>query len=51
MLYDGEFMREVLDGVLLECTGWMLATCWADWCRIKEKEKGESYDSPLILNI
>lgn len=38
MLYDGEFVREVLQGVLLVFMG----------CRLAAKEKGESFDSPFF---
>lgn len=49
MLYDGESVREVLQDVLLICMGRRLATCWADWCKLAAKEKGESFDSPFSL--
>ena len=34
MLYDGKFVREVLQDVLLICMGRKLATCLVDWCRL-----------------
>ena len=49
MLYDGEFVREVLYGVLLKCMWMRLAICLVDWCRLAAKEKGESYDSPFLF--
>lgn len=48
MLYDGEFVREVLQGVLLICMGKKLATCLVDWCRLAAKERGNAKHHPLI---
>lgn len=49
MLYDGESVREVLQGVLLMCIGKRLAICLVDWCRLATEEKGESFDSPFFF--
>ena len=51
MLYDGEFVREVLQGVLLICMVRRLATCLVDWCRLAAKEKDESFDSPFFFYL
>lgn len=34
MLYDGKFMREVLQDVLLICIGRRHDICLVDWCRL-----------------
>jgi hypothetical protein len=44
MLYDGESVRKVLQGVLLICMVRRLAICLVDWCRLATEEKGESFD-------
>lgn len=49
MLYDGEFVREVLQGVLLICMGRRLVICLVGWCRLAAKKKGESFDSPFFF--
>lgn len=48
MLYDGEFVRAVLQGVLLMCMGRRFAIYLVDWCRLATEEKGESFDSPFL---
>ena len=42
-------MREVLQDVLLICTGRRFVICLVDWCRLAAKEKGESKDSPFFF--
>ena len=49
MLYDGEFVREVLQDVLLIGMERRLAICLLDWCRLAAKENGESFDSPFFF--
>ena len=49
MLYDGEFVREVLQGVLLICMVRRLAICLVDWYRLATEEKGESFDSSFFF--